>query len=191
VLTPDDLRSLLQLQQATPPEERRPIAHLAVEQGFFDEAGFRAMLDRHCRRLHLGEILVLRRLISLTDLDRAVREQQKSGGLLGEILIGLGLLTPQALCEGLAQQSGVPFVPIANIPPKPGLARWVNAAFARLHGVIPIACEARRLTVAIWQPRSLAIVSDLEQATGLKVSVVLTTRGEIEERFGVVYGEAG
>ena len=54
ILTPEDLRELLDAQQQLEPPEQRPIGRLAVERGFLDEARFAELLDRHCRRLRLG-----------------------------------------------------------------------------------------------------------------------------------------
>lgn len=190
VLQPDDLRVLIQRQKETPPEKRQPIGNMAVEANYLDQATLLGILDRHASRLRLGELLVMRGLISLQDLTRAMEEQAGSGGMIGEILLRLQLIDPGALAEGLAEQCGIAYIPIRNIPAEPGLIRWINPGFARLHEIVPVACQGRNLVVAVWQPRSLAVVLDVEQATGLHVSVVLTTRHEIEERLLALYGPA-
>jgi hypothetical protein len=84
----------------------------------------------------------------------------------------------------------VAYIPIRQIPPNPELARWVNVGFAQLNGLVPIACRGRSLVIALWEPRSLQAVADIEQATGLGVNVVLTTRDQIEERIREIYGAA-
>lgn len=190
ILTPEDLRALIQRQQETPPDERRPIGRMALESGFLDEARLLAILDRQAGRLHLGELLVMRGLLSLQSLTLAMAEQAATGGLLGEVLLRLRLLDQSALAEGLAEQSGVAFVPISRIPPDPSLVRWINSGFAHLHGLVPIACRGRNLVIALWQPRSLAATVDIAQVTGLEVSVVLTTRQEIQERLHALYDSA-
>ena len=187
VLNRDSLRKLAQLQQSQPPDERRAIGRLAVDEGYLDESRFLALLDNNCRRLHLGELLVLRGLLKLIDLEHAIQEQRDGGGMLGEVLLRMELLTPSELAEGLAEQSGVAYVPIANIPPHEDLARWVNPGFAARNGVVPVGRQGRNLIVAVWQPRALAIAGDLEQATGLNVQVILTTRAEVENRILALY----
>ena len=187
ILQAEDLRKLVHAQRRMPLKDRLPIGRLAVRENFLTQAQLLSLLDQHGWRLHLGELLVMRGAISLADLGAALVEQKKNGGMVGETLLQLGLIEQTALAEGLAEQCGVAFVPIANIPPDPELARWVNASFARLHGLVPIACRGRTLAVAIWQPRAMAAAADIEQASGLSVTVVLTTRKEIEERIEALY----
>ncbi len=187
LLEPRDLRNLVRLQQDLPQGSRRPIGRLAVEQGFLDEGHLLALLDEHGRRLHLGELLVLRGLLPLSDLETAIREQ-KTGEILGETLLRLGLISEEALAQGLAEQGGIAYVPISSIAPDPSLVAWVSARFAQANGIVPLACRRRTLTVALWRPQSLALSCELEQATGLHIQVVLTTRREVEERMEILYG---
>jgi len=189
-LSPDDLRRLIQKQGEFTLDERRAIGWLAVREGLITESELLALLDRHGWRLHLGELLVMRGHLSLKDLTVAMQEQGRSGELMGEIFLRLGLVSERVLAEGLAEQCGVAYVPIAHIPPNPELSRWVNASFARTHGLVPLMRRGRSLTVALWEPRSLTVIRDIEQATGLHVHVILTTRGEVEERLKALYEPA-
>jgi len=187
ILNPESLRRLVDRQQALPPEERRVIGRLAVDEGYLDESTFLALLDRCCHRLYLGELLVLRNLLTLHQLEQAMQEQTHTGELLGEVLTRAGYLTASALAGALAEQSGTVYIPIASIPPDPELARWVNRTFATVNGVVPITRKARNLVVAVWQPRALVIAADLEQATGLNVQILLTTKAEVEARIQALY----
>jgi hypothetical protein len=187
ILRPEDLRRLMEQQRGMRPEDRRPIGWLAVAEGVLTEARLLALLDGHGWKLHLGELLVMRGHLALNDLNRAIDEQGRSGGWLGEILLRMRLVDDRSLAEGLAEQCGVASFPVANISPDPELARWINPSFARAHGMVPVHCRGRSLVVAAWQPRSLALASDIEQATGLAVCIVLTTRKEVEERIQAVY----
>ena len=53
--------------------------------------------------MHLGELLVLTKLISRAQLDEALARQNQSGGRLGDNLIALGVLSQEALDEFIAQ----------------------------------------------------------------------------------------
>ncbi len=188
ILQPEDLKRVIDIQAAQPPETRQPVGRLVVEQGFLDRPTLLALLDKHGHRLHLGELLVLRGLLPLGALETAVREQRNTGEMLGEVLLRLGLISQTALAEGLAEQCGVAFVPISQIPADPALSKFISGPFAIMNGIVPIAARNRTLTVAVWQPRSLVTAGDLEQATGLYVHVVLTTRQEVEARIEALYG---
>ena len=83
VLNSETLRQLLKIQQELPPGEQRVIGRLAVERGYLDESSFLALLDRHCRRLHLAELLVLRGLLTLVQVDEARQAQTASDTMKG------------------------------------------------------------------------------------------------------------
>ena len=73
----------------TPPDPRRP----------------RADADPSYRPL--GQILLECDLITADGLVRALREQKRSGKLLGEVLVGRGWLTVEDIERALAEQRGI------------------------------------------------------------------------------------
>jgi hypothetical protein len=188
VLRRDELRSLIRNQRALPPEERASVGHLAVRMGHLGEARFLSLLDRHGCRLHIGELLVLRRLLRLSDLHRAVCERERNE-MVGEALLRLGLIDPWALTEALAEQTGIACIPIHRIPVTPDLAKLVGAAFCAARGIVPVVRREKCLVLALWRPQDLPATQEVEQVTHLQVLPVLTTRREIEERIRVLYIE--
>jgi hypothetical protein len=56
-------------------------------------------------RSRLGEILLKAKRISSSQLEYALELQRERGGLLGEILVGLGWLDQHALAVALAEQA--------------------------------------------------------------------------------------
>jgi len=189
VLSAADLEVLL-LRQAEYTEDTRPtIGVLAIEAGHIDQARLLSILDRHGSRLHLGELLMLRRFLAPSVVGRALRAQ-RAGEPLGETLLRLQLIEPSALAEALAEQSGIACIPIQQIPPDPTLARFLNPAYALQHGIAPVARRGQTLVVALWEPESLAAVEELERSAGLLCLPVLTTKREVEDRLRAVYLDA-
>jgi len=187
ILDTGRLRELVRQQQETCPQRRQPIAFMALERGWLTGSSLMALLDQHGHRMFLGELLVLRRAIELAELEQGLREQAAHGGLLGDHLIRLGLLSGDDLASALAAQAGVAYIPISHIPIDPDVARWVNAGFARLHALVPVSQRGRTLSVAIAHPRALAAAADIEQASGLRVTVFLSTIQEVAERIEAIY----
>ena len=188
VLRRDELRSLIRSQRALPPEARASVGHLAVRMGHLGEARLLSLLDRHGCRLHIGELLILRRLLRPSELHRAMCERD-GNEMLGEALLRLGLIDPWALAEGLAEQTGIACIPIHRIPVTPDLAKLVGAAFCVTRGIVPVACRDKCLVLALWRPQDLVATQEVEQVTHLQVLPVLTTRREIEERIRILYVE--
>jgi len=188
-LTPQDLVRLVHHQRTLGPGERQPIGRLAVELGFLSETQLRHLLDRHGKRLSLGELLVSRGAISREQVARALETQAEDGGLLGEILVEQGALDEITLAITLAEQADLAYVPLgADDPLEPELARWVNRAYAWRHGVVPVGRLGRRLTVALWHPASLPYCDELGRATGYVVRPVLSTRSQVHARLTDLYG---
>lgn len=185
-ITPEQLRDLILRQQTVPKDKRLPLGLMALEAGLIDEPRLLALLDIHGRRLYLGELLVLRRLLRPEGLAAALR-QQREDEFLGETLLRLSLIEPTALAEGMAEQCGVASVPIFRIPPDPRLARYINGPYAVRHGIVPVALRGQCLVVAFWSPQSLELVGDVERAGGIEIIPVLTTREEIENRIRAIY----
>jgi hypothetical protein len=186
VLSRDELRSLVRCQRDLPSGERVPLGRLAVQEGYLDEGRFLSLLDQHGSRLHIGELLLSRRLLQPSDLDRAMRGRER-GEMLGAALLRLGLIDPWALAEGLAEQTGIACFPIHRIPVTPDLAKLVGASFCVARGVVPVVCRDRCLVLALWRPQDLPAAETVEQMARLQVMPVLTTRREIQERIRLIY----
>ena len=70
----------------------------------------------------LGEILVRDGLLTEDELERALREQQRSGRLLGQILVQHGHVSSFALARALTAQHGVVLRETRRVKPAPGAA---------------------------------------------------------------------
>jgi hypothetical protein len=66
----------------------------------------------------LGTLLVNEGLMSAADVEQALREQRRNGGLLGEIVVRRGYVTGADLARALAKQHSVELRPTAE-PPAP------------------------------------------------------------------------
>ena len=64
------------------------------------------------KRKMLGEMLVAGGLIKEDQLMRALDEQKKRGGKLGEILVDLGFISEYNIATFLGRQLHIPFIEI-------------------------------------------------------------------------------
>jgi hypothetical protein len=188
-LSAEDLARALRVQQETT-GKKKPIGMVCVEMGFLSHERLDLLLDQCGKRLRLSEILVIRSGVSPADIERARELQGKQGGRLGETLIAMGCIDEVTLTEALAEQFDLPYVPLKDYPPQPDLTRYVNAVYARKHGVVPIGMLRRRLTVAIHDPTRRGLAVDLESSTGLRVLIVLSRKSEVEAYTDLLYEPA-
>ena len=68
----------------------------------------------------LGEILVRDGLLTQSELEQALREQRRSGRLLGQILVQHGHVSSFALARALSAQHGVVLQETRRVKPAPG-----------------------------------------------------------------------
>lgn len=138
----------------------------------------------------LGTLALELNVISEEQLQKAVAEQQHTGGLLGRILIDQGSLSEQALAQLLAQQAGLPYVESLT---EAKINEKLAANLLRLDAVqfsaVPYKEEDGHLVVAVSDPRKIA---DIESIIGCHLKFVCSPESEVEQRIEVMYaGDKG
>ena len=137
--------------------------------------------DAEGRRRRLGEILVAAGVISEDQLEGALREQQTSWNRhLGAILVELGFVSEETVAQTLAAQVRLPFVRIAQSPPRPDALALVSKALAHHHSCIPLRIERDVLVVAMANPLDLVAIDDVELATRRTIKPVVAAASEIK-----------
>ena len=63
----------------------------------------------------IGQLLVQKGLIKINQLEQALKEQEKTGGLLGTILVRLGFIEREDLFAVLSEQFGTEYVKLKDV----------------------------------------------------------------------------
>jgi type IV pilus assembly protein PilB len=137
----------------------------------------------------LGERLVDRGFLTVRQLELAIREQKRTGAMLGEILAQLGLVTPQTLSAVLAEQGGVTYVDLSDVEVPPDLLALVPEVVARRLTVVPLRREGDLLHVAMGNIYNIQAISELETLTQLRVKVSGAAEDDIQAKLNEAYGE--
>lgn len=131
-------------------------------------------------RKMIGEVLFDLGLISGEQLQNALREQQESGKKLGRILVNKGVLSEQQLVEILEMMFGIPHVQLGKMNIEPELIILLPSQLIRLHKILPIAKNAKVLTLAMADPFDQRAIDDVRMATGLDVVPMLASEKDID-----------
>lgn len=190
VISTSQLGTALEIQRQQPVDDRQPLGRICVAQGFLSKERLALILDKWGKRLRLGELLANRGKVTPSQLDTALKQLRRKGGRLGPLLLELGFVDEYTLTEALAEQYDLPCVQLSDIQLDSGLVRFVNPHFAWRHGVVPIGRVGRRLTMAIHDPTQASLATDLEQATGMQIQLVLATPQEIQTLIQKVYASS-
>ncbi len=128
----------------------------------------------------LGEILAGECGVPREKIDEALLQQQQSERLLGEILVGMKVLSAGDLARALALQHGLPFLEsLAGDHANGELLDLVPIGFAKEYRLFPMARENGRIRVAVADPTDSRPINDLAALTRQIVEIAVAAPEEI------------
>ncbi len=136
----------------------------------------------------IGQLLVQRGLITIAQLEQALSEQEKTGGLIGTILIRLGFVDEGALYSILSEQFGVKYIRLKDVKISLPTIETIPARFATHYKLIPIKLEKNTITVAMSNPLDIHTIDDLKLLLKKDITPVLAGESEITEAIKKYYG---
>jgi len=136
----------------------------------------------------IGHLLIAKGLISVQSLERALLEQEKKTNLLGETLIGMGLITAEKFYSTLADQLGVEYVNLKDINIDPAVIKEIPAKFACHYELMPIKIEDNLITVAMINPADINTIDDIKLLLKKEIKACLASRADIMDSIKKYYG---
>lgn len=134
----------------------------------------------------LGNLAIEKGHISEEQLATAVEEQQRTGGLLGRILVTQNFLTEKLLAQLLAEQVGVEYVQDLNAPFDDMLASNLLRFDAVQFNAVPFREEGEDLVVALSDPRR---IPDIEAIVQRPVRFVIGPETAVLQRIESMYAD--
>jgi type IV pilus assembly protein PilB len=131
------------------------------------------------KRKMLGEMLVAGGMIKDDQLKRALDEQKKRGGKLGEVLVDLGFISEHNIATFLGRQLHIPYIEIDKQLVDVDSVKLVSGDLARRLVAVPLYRDKEALVVAMADPLNIFGVDDIRKATGREVRQVVATRSDI------------
>ena len=128
----------------------------------------------------LGQILIELGLITPEQLETALDEHQKTPKALGRVLIDLGMIKEADLVRALAEQVGLEFVDLTDTQIDPASTALLPEALARRYRALPIGDRDGKLLVAMADPRTSIALDDIRTITGRDVQPVVATSADVE-----------
>lgn len=147
------------------------------------------MIKRSKTPKMLGEILVEKGIIQKEQLQKALETQAEKGGLIGEVIVGLGFATEEAIAQCLAHQFGFAFLPLENYEISKEITALIPKNVAAHYCLIPLDKIGSSLTVAMSNPLNTEAIEDLEDITTLEIQIFVGTSTDIRNAIKKYYGE--
>ncbi len=140
------------------------------------------------KRKMLGEMLVAAGLIKDEQLKKALEEQKKRGGKVGEILVDLGFVTEHNLASFLGRQLQIPYIEIEKQLVDDEAVRLIPGSMARRLTAIPLYKDKETLIVAMADPLNIFGLDDIRKSAGREIRHVVATRTDILKAIDRYYG---
>jgi hypothetical protein len=117
-------------------------------------------------RLPIGQLFVLKGIVSEPDLRLGLQHQVERGGLLGECMEELGLLTEEAVTASLASQWACPMFPERSI--QSGCSTLVPLVIERAYEFLPVHLASATKTIYVAHARAInySVLYAIEQMLG-------------------------
>src|SRR3989338_4206006 len=97
----------------------------------------------------LTKILIDKNLIKEKDLEEARSIQKEKGGSLGNILVGLGIISKNDLMVALSQGLGIPPINLSRYKIDPTVIKLIPEKIARHYKILPVSKIHDTLTIAM------------------------------------------
>jgi len=146
------------------------------------------MAVMNTKKKMLGEMLVAGGLIKEEQLKRALDEQKKRGGKIGEVLVGLGYISEHNIATFLGRQLHIPYVEIEKELVDVDIVKMIPADIARRVAAIPLYKDREALVVAMADPLNIFGLDDIQKATGREIRQVVATRTDIQKAIDRYFG---
>lgn len=141
------------------------------------------------QRQSIGQILVGLGRITPENVDQALAYQKENGGYFGDALMAMGLITRDQLTWALAGQYDIPFVHLHPENIDVATASQVPAAWARQHLVLPVLRSGGTVTVVLDDPANVDKLEEVRRFTGaLAVEPALSSAEMIRALIEAVHG---
>ncbi len=129
----------------------------------------------------LGARLKAAGLINDAQLDLALREQKRSGKLLGEVLIDLGFVSAEVITRNVASEAQTRVVDVRHAEIDEQALKLVSYETANRFKLIPMSVSNGVLTAAIADAFNVVAIDYLERETGYTIDIATAPEGHILE----------
>ena len=127
----------------------------------------------------LGELLLERGIINQGQLEKALKLQKEKGGLIGQIIVGLGLAKEEEIAQALTVQYGFPYLPLECYDINAEAIKLIPENVATQYNLVAIDKIGDLLTIAMSNPLNYQAIEDIEILTKCKVQVFVSTMTDI------------
>lgn len=138
----------------------------------------------------LGEILVEDGLLTSDQLKEALAVQEEKGGLIGQVLIGKKFIDEDILIGALGKQFKIPYLPLKNYSINPDMAHVLKADFCHENVLVAFDLDSKKIYLAISDPLNKEAIDQAAAMTERAPQIFISKISEILNSIYFLYHEA-
>lgn len=135
----------------------------------------------------LGSTLVTQGVLSAERLDHALKEQQRTGQKLGQILLSNNFVTETQIAQVLAQQQGLPFVDLVKYKVPPELARILGEMQTRKYRAVVLEDRKDTYLMALSDPTNLSAQDALSAQLQRPIEIAVVANDQLNALIERLY----
>ena len=139
------------------------------------------------QKKQVGEILIEKGLITLEQLQLALKRQQEKGGKLGQLLVRMGYISEEQIGQVLAEQINIPHISLKAADIDSAAVSYIPEDVARRYSLIPVSIDGSQLIVAMDDPLNAIALDVLKFTSGKLVVPVLAAHSRIMDAIESFY----
>ena len=141
---------------------------------------------REKSKKRIGELLIEDGALSEENLGEALNYQKSNGGLIGQILISQGYITEENLVVALGRQLDIPYLPVNHYSLNTEAVSFFDREFCRKNSLLVFDWDDRHVFVAMADPLNTHSIEEIEEKTGKKAHVFISTSAEILSALSMI-----
>jgi len=139
-------------------------------------------------RKRLGEILLQMGLVTPEKIEEALTHARRTGSRLGEALVDLNMVSEEQVARALCRQNKLPYVDLEKATLKRDLIDLVESKTVEEYRVVPVKKQGRQIICAIADPAQVYQADGLQFVLNAEVKFALTTPTALHNAMAEYYG---
>jgi type IV pilus assembly protein PilB len=135
-----------------------------------------------------GEFLVSKGLLTRLQLGKALDEQRRYGGRLGEALVRLGMMTEEQVTQALAEHLSMEYFHFDDISKiNLNVARILDESIAKRFCLVAVGEIDNKVIVAMGDPLNVIAIDTITLKIKRPIKVVIGSAQEIRRAIEIIY----
>ena len=143
--------------------------------------------DRN-RKLRMGDILVELGVITPEQLQIALKQTNPEQRRLGALLVALGFATEEDIDKAVSVRLGIPYFKTFEGMLDPEVAGLVPESMARKLLIVPVLRTEDTLSIGMVNPSDIDAIDEVARLSGLHVQPIMTTLANLFDAIQQIYG---